>query len=95
MRLNAAPVTPAAAASAGCLAPTATNATGAFCTPALVGTQTISGNLGRNVVRAFPLQELDFSIHREFPMREHIPLRFQMDMFNVFNHPLSVRWPPA
>jgi hypothetical protein len=85
--MNRATVTAAAAAGAGCLAPTATNAKGAFCTPATVGTQVVSGNLGRNVVRAFPLQELDFSLHRDFPFTERIRLRFQADMFNVFNHP--------
>src|SRR5262249_39203636 len=42
---------------------------------------------GRNVVRGFPLGELDFSLHRDFPIRESIHLRFQADMFNVFNHP--------
>jgi hypothetical protein len=87
VRLNTAPVSATAAAAAGCLAPTATNAKGAFCTPLPVGAQAISGNLGRNVVRGLSLQELDFSLHREFPIRERIRLRFQADMFNVFNHP--------
>jgi Carboxypeptidase regulatory-like domain/TonB dependent receptor len=85
--LNTAPVSASVAAAAGCVAPTSTNAKGAFCTPLVVGTQTVSGNLGRNVVRAFPLQELDFSVHRDFPIREQIRLRFQVDMFNVVNHP--------
>lgn len=85
--LNIAPVSAAVAASAGCATPTATNAKGAFCTPLPVGSQAVSGNLGRNVVRGFPLQELDLSIHREFPIHESIRLRFQVDMFNVFNHP--------
>ncbi|MGB8011779.1 MAG: TonB-dependent receptor [Terriglobales bacterium] len=85
--LNTAIVSAAAAASAGCQAPTATNAKGAFCTPLPSGTQSVSGNLARNAVRAFPLQELDFSVHREFPIRESIRLRFQADMFNLFNHP--------
>ena len=87
VQLNTAPVSASAAASAGCLAPTATNAKGAFCTPALVGTQAVSGNLGRNAIRGFPLRELDFSLHREFPIHEAIRLRFQADMFNVFNQP--------
>jgi len=85
--LNSAPVSAAAAASAGCVAPTATNAKGAFCTPASVGAQAISGNLGRNVVRGYALQQLDFSFHRDFPIHESIRLRFQGDMFNAFNHP--------
>jgi len=87
MGLNIAPVTAAQAAAAGCVAQTATNAKGAFCTPLPLGSQTISGNLGRNAVRAFPLQELDFSLQREFPLHESIRLRLQADMFNVFNHP--------
>ncbi|MBV9083025.1 MAG: TonB-dependent receptor [Acidobacteriaceae bacterium] len=85
--LNIAPVTPAIAAAAGCVAPNATNAKGAFCTPLPVGSQAVSGNLGRNAVRAFPLQELDISLHREFPLHESTRLRFQADVFNVFNHP--------
>lgn len=87
IELNTAPVSASVAAAAGCIAPTATNAKGAFCTPALVGTQTVSGDLGRNAARAFPLQELDFSIHRDFPIREQIRIRFQADMFNIANHP--------
>ena len=85
--LNIAPVTAAVAASAGCAAPTATNAKGAFCTPLAVGGQAVSGGLGRNVLRSYPLQELDFSVHRDFPIHESVRLRFQGDMFNVFNHP--------
>jgi hypothetical protein len=85
--LNIAPVSAAQAAAAGCVVPTATNAKGAFCTPLPLGAQTVSGLLGRNVVRAFPLQELDFSLQREFPLHESIRLRLQADMFNVMNHP--------
>ncbi len=85
--MNTAAVTAALTASAGCLAPTASNAKGAFCTPALIGGQAISGNAGRNSVRGFPLQELDFSLHRDFPFTERFRLRFQADLFNVFNHP--------
>ena len=85
--INRAAVTAAAAASAGCAAPTATNAKGAFCTPLPVSGQAISGNLGRNAVRSFSLRELDFSLHREFLFTERFRLRFQADMFNVFNQP--------
>jgi len=85
--LNNAPVSATAAATVGCLSPTARNARGAFCTPAPIGTQAVSGNFGRNIVRGLPLQELDLSIHREFPFHENIRLRFQADAFNLFNHP--------
>jgi len=56
-------------------------------TPLPVGAQAVSGNLGRNVVRGLPLRELDFSVHRDFPIPESIRIRFQAHMFNVFNHP--------
>ena len=85
--LNIAPVAPATAAAAGCTAPTATNAKGAFCTPKPVGTQAVSGNLGRNIYRSFPLQEFDLSVHKDFPLVKQLRFRFQMDMFNVFNQP--------
>jgi hypothetical protein len=67
------------------------NAKGAFCSPAnvLVGgvSTPVSGNLGRNTVRAFPLTELDFSVHKDIPLYERVRLRFQADLFNVLNHP--------
>jgi hypothetical protein len=86
--LNTAPPTAAQLASAGCASISAnTPAKGAFCTPLPVGGQAVSGNAGRNIARAFPLQELDFSLQRDFPIRESVRLRFQADMFNVFNHP--------
>lgn len=88
--INLGPVTPAMAAAAGCLAPTSgltANAKGAFCTPATVSGQPVSGNLGRNVLRAFSLQEFDLSLQRDFPLHENLRLRFQADIFNVFNHP--------
>lgn len=67
------------------------NAKGAFCTPASVsvaGVSTpVSGNVGRNTIRAFPLMELDFSLHRDIPLYERVHLRFEADLFNVLNHP--------
>jgi hypothetical protein len=85
--INDAPVTAANATLAGCVAPTATNAKGAFCTPLPVGTQAVDGNFGRNAARLLPLQELDLSAHKDFPIREAVHFRFQADMFNLFNHP--------
>jgi hypothetical protein len=93
---NLAPVSTAVATANGCVTTGLTaagtfsktaSAKGALCTPAAIGVQAISGNLGRNVFRAFPLQEMDFSLQRDFPIHERIHLRFQADMFNVFNHP--------
>ncbi len=87
VQLNIASVPVTAAAGTGCAAPTATNAKGAFCTPLPVGGQAVSGNLGRNIIRGFALQEFDLSLHRDFPIHERFRLRLQADMFNVFNHP--------
>ncbi|HEV2388260.1 MAG TPA: TonB-dependent receptor [Candidatus Acidoferrales bacterium] len=88
--LNLAPVSASMAAAAGCLAPTSgktANAKGAFCTPATVNGQLVSGTLGRNALRSFPLQEFDFSLQRDFILHERLRLRFQADVFNVLNHP--------
>jgi len=45
------------------------------------------GSLGRNSLRGFHLQQLDLDIHRDFTVGERIRLRFEGDLFNVFNHP--------
>ncbi|HVB87022.1 MAG TPA: TonB-dependent receptor [Candidatus Dormibacteraeota bacterium] len=88
--INLAPVSASMAAAAGCLAPTSgatANAKGAFCTPATAGGQPVSGTLGRNALRGFSLQEFDLSLERDFPLHENLRLRFEADIFNVFNHP--------
>jgi hypothetical protein len=80
--------TAAQAAAAGCAPDTIV---GAFCRPgggitpgAPFGAQ---GTAGRNSLRGFRLQQLDLDIHRDFPIGERIRLRFEADIFNVFNHP--------
>lgn len=55
----------------------------AFATPP-IGRQ---GTLGRNVVRAFPLSQLDFSFRRKFILSEQLNLQLKADLFNAFNHP--------
>ena len=45
------------------------------------------GNLGRNSLRGFGAAQWDFSVHRDFPIRESIKLQFRAEMFNVLNHP--------
>jgi hypothetical protein len=80
--------TDAQALAAGC-AP-GTTVVGAFCrSGAIVSGAQISaqGNAGRNSLRGFPLQQLDLDVHRDFPIGERIRLRFEGDIFNVFNHP--------
>jgi hypothetical protein len=79
--------TDAEALAAGCAPGTVV---GAFCrtggiTPgAAINAQ---GNAGRNSLRGFPLQQLDLDIHRDFPIGDRAHLRFEGDVFNVFNHP--------
>jgi len=49
------------------------------------------GNVGRNTLRGFDYQLLDFSIFKNFPApwfgNEKSSLQFRAEMFNVFNHP--------
>jgi hypothetical protein len=53
--------------------PTRPGCKGPFC-PAPAGKQ---GNLGRNALRGFPLNQFDFAIH----------LQLRAEAFNLFNHP--------
>ncbi len=46
-----------------------------------------SGNLGRNVVRGFPVHQVDVALRRDFPLTERTRLQFRADFFNVMNHP--------
>ena len=45
------------------------------------------GTLGRNVLRGFNLNQVNFTIRREFPLVERLKLQFRAEMFNVLNHP--------
>ncbi len=44
------------------------------------------GNLGRNVLRGFPLTQVDLSVRRDFALTERMRLQFRVDAFNVLNH---------
>jgi hypothetical protein len=46
-----------------------------------------SGDLGRNALRGFPLWQLDFALHREFPLRKQVKMQFRAEAFNLLNHP--------
>ena len=45
------------------------------------------GTLGRNALRGFGTAQWDFSVHRDFPIRESLKLQFRAELFNVLNHP--------
>ena len=51
------------------------------------------GSLGRNVLRAFPVSQLDFAVRRKFVLYEGLNLQFRAEFFNLFNHPNFA--PPA
>jgi hypothetical protein len=79
--------TPAQAAAAGC-GPNDT--VGAFCRTGTGITPGASsgagqGNVGRNFLRGFPLRQLDLDVHRDFAVNERLRIRFEADIFNVFN----------
>jgi outer membrane receptor protein involved in Fe transport len=45
------------------------------------------GNSGRNMLRGPGQGNLDFSVFREFPIRERLNLEFRSEFFNISNHP--------
>jgi hypothetical protein len=53
----------------------------------LVPSDLEQGDLGRNSLRGFPLQQIDLAVRRAFNFSEYVSLQFRVDVFNVFNHP--------
>jgi hypothetical protein len=45
------------------------------------------GTLGRNVLRAFPVSQVDIALARRFTLTERCQLHLRAEAFNVFNHP--------
>jgi hypothetical protein len=45
------------------------------------------GNFGRNVIRGFPVAQVDLSLRRTFRLHERVALQARADAFNVMNHP--------
>jgi len=43
------------------------------------------GNAGRNILRAPNTRVFDFSLQRDFPIRETVGLEFRWEVFNLFN----------
>lgn len=53
-------------------------------TPLAAGRQ---GTLGRNVLRGFPVSQLDLSLRRQFNLTEKLNVQFRAEAFNLLNHP--------
>src|SRR5581483_5836769 len=47
----------------------------------------VQGNLGRNVLRGFPLEQVDLSLRRSFSLTSGAALTFRADFFNALNQP--------
>jgi len=45
------------------------------------------GDAGRNSLRAPGFFQWDFSLMKNFPIREKLTVQFRADIFNIFNHP--------
>jgi hypothetical protein len=55
--------------------------------PFLVPTALRQGTLGRNSLRGFPNNQLNFGIRRRFRLAERFGAQVRAELFNVFNHP--------
>lgn len=53
------------------------------------------GDLGRNALRGYGWNALDFTLRREFPIDERLKLQFRADFFNLLNHPAFAFAPGA
>ena len=47
----------------------------------------VQGSLGRNAIRGFGMQQIDFAVRREFGLGEQRKLMLRLEAFNLFNHP--------
>jgi hypothetical protein len=45
------------------------------------------GNAGRNIVRGPGYHNFDFSVLKNFVLREGVNLQFRAEFFNIINHP--------
>jgi hypothetical protein len=53
----------------------------------IVPVEARQGILGRNALRGFSFNQLDFGVARRFSFNEHVTLRWKAEFFNVLNHP--------
>jgi hypothetical protein len=56
----------------------------AFTDPPVTAEQ---GDLRRNLLRGFNFWQLDFGVHRQFPITKSLGVQFRAEMFNILNHP--------
>ena len=47
----------------------------------------LDGNLGRNALRGLGAWQIDFALHREFPLAEKTRMQIRAEAFNILNHP--------
>ena len=47
------------------------------------------GNIGRNIFRDSGFKDMDFSVFKNFTYKERYGAEFRVELFNVFNHPIS------
>ena len=45
------------------------------------------GRLSRNLLRGFPLYQMDLALYRQFDFSERVGLQFRAEVFNLFNRP--------
>ncbi len=45
------------------------------------------GNAGRNILIGPGFETLDFSLHKDFQIRERLGMQFRVEFFNLLNHP--------
>jgi hypothetical protein len=47
----------------------------------------LQGNSGRNSLRGFGYAQVDFGVHRQFPITDKVGVQFRAELFNILNHP--------
>jgi hypothetical protein len=47
------------------------------------------GNIGRNIFRDSGFKNVDFSVFKTFSWKERYSAQFRVEIFNLFNHPIS------
>ncbi|HEY2974370.1 MAG TPA: TonB-dependent receptor [Pyrinomonadaceae bacterium] len=51
------------------------------------GSAVRQGTLGRNVLRGFPVYQVDLALRRQLNLTEKVNLQLRAEAFNIFNHP--------